>query len=169
MNKSLLFALFLILTALTLKAQTSTETPEAYQARMQWWHDARFGMFIHWGAYSVPAGVHNGIELPSASEWIMATGNITPKEYEQYPARFNPINFDADAWVKTARDAGMKYLVITSKHHDGFCIWDSKITGYDVMDFAPYKHDPLKDLSKACKKYGIRFGLYHSIFTVMNI
>jgi alpha-L-fucosidase len=163
MNKSLLFALFLILTALTLKAQTSTETPEAYQARMQWWHDARFGMFIHWGAYSVPAGVHNGIELPSASEWIMATGNITPKEYEQYPARFNPINFDADAWVKTARDAGMKYLVITSKHHDGFCIWDSKITGYDVMDFAPYKHDPLKDLSKACKKYGIRFGLYHSI------
>ncbi len=164
MNKPFYFFFILLLTALNTTGQsTLTESSSQYNQRMQWWHDARFGMFIHWGAYAVPAGWHNGTELPGASEWIMETGSISPATYEQYPARFNPRNFNADAWVKTARDAGMKYLVITSKHHDGFCMWNSAISGYDVIDFAPYRHDPLKDLSKACKKYGIHFGLYHSI------
>ncbi len=97
------------------------ETKEQIDARMQWWHDARFGMFIHWGIYSVPAGVYKGQDVPGIGEWIMNTAKIPIEEYEQFGKEFNPVKFNASQWVKTAKDAGMKYIVITSKHHDGFC------------------------------------------------
>ena len=130
---------------------------------MKWWRDARFGMFIHWGAYSVPAGIHKGKEVKGIGEWIQYYEKIPAKEYETYAKQFNPDKFDADAWAKTMKEAGMKYVVITSKHHDGFSLWNSKVSDYDIVDFAPYGKDVLKALSEACKKQGIKFGLYHSI------
>jgi alpha-L-fucosidase len=110
-------------------------------------------MFIHWGVYSIPA----------RGEWVMYNEKIPVKEYEKFPPQFNPVKFDADRWVQIAKNAGMKYIVITSKHHDGFCMWDSKVSSYDIMDATPFKRDVLKELSAACRKEGIKFCLYHSI------
>ncbi len=93
----------------------------------------------------------------------MQNAKIPIEEYEEYARKFNPTSFDAEKWVATAKDAGMKYMVITSKHHDGFCLWDSEVTDYDIVDYSPYGKDILKALSEACKKQGIKFGLYHSI------
>lgn len=145
------------------KVDYLNESRADFHERMAWWRDARFGMFIHWGAYAVPAGVHNGEETEFIAEWIMNSARIPIAEYEDYVRQFDPQQFDADRWMQLASEAGMKYLVITSKHHDGFCLWDSEVSDYDIMDFSPYKKDVLKALSAACKKYGIRFGLYHSI------
>src|SRR5205085_2826587 len=115
--------------------------------RMQWWRDARFGMFIHWGLYSIPGGEWNGKVTPKKSgEWIMNDLHIPVAEYEKLQQQFNPVKFDAKEWARIAKDAGMKYVVITSKHHDGFCLWDSKVTDYDVMN-TPFKRDILKELS----------------------
>ncbi|GAA3576088.1 alpha-L-fucosidase [Snuella lapsa] len=139
------------------------ESEADFNKRMTWWRDARYGMFIHWGVYAVPAGEYQGKPVKGIGEWIMQRGQIPVKDYEAFAKAFNPVKFDADAWVKLIRDAGMKYLVITSKHHDGFALWDSKVSDYDMVDFAPYGKDVLKALSEACKKYGIKFGLYHSI------
>jgi len=129
--------------------------------RMEWWRDARFGMFIHWGLYAVPAGQWKDRE--DHGEWIMNSGRIPVEEYEKFAQQFNPIKFDAKQWVSIAKNAGMKYIVITSKHHDGFCLWDSKVSNYDIMDATPFKRDVLKELSEACKKHGIRLCFYHSI------
>jgi len=131
--------------------------------RMDWWRKARFGMFIHWGIYSVPAGEWKGKKIPGAGEWIMQQAKIPVSEYEQLAKQFNPVKFNADEWVQIAKDAGMKYIVITSKHHDGFCMWDSKVTDYDIADATPFKRDVLKELALACKKQGIRLCFYHSI------
>lgn len=132
--------------------------------RMEWWRDARFGMFIHWGAYAIPGGERNGEVCKGGAEWIMDKLDYTIEDYEkEVTAKFNPVKFDADAWVKMAQDAGMKYIVLTSKHHDGFCLWDSEITHYDVMEACPFKRDIVKELSEACKKADMRFCLYHSI------
>ncbi len=131
--------------------------------RMEWWRDARFGMFIHWGLYAVPAGTYNGQRIPGIGEWIMNKGQIPVKEYEKFAGQFNPIGFNADKWVRIAKDAGMKYIVITSKHHDGFCLWDSQVTDYDIMDASPFKRDILAELAKACKKHNVKLCFYHSI------
>ena len=139
------------------------ESAKAKSGRMAWWRGAKFGMFIHWGVYSVPAGEYRGRVVDGASEWIMNSAPIPVSEYEGYTARFNPVKFDADAWAKLAADAGMKYLVITSKHHDGFCMWDSKVSDYDVMDRTPFRRDVMKELSEACRRHGVRFCMYHSI------
>ncbi|MDO5977475.1 alpha-L-fucosidase [Flavivirga spongiicola] len=139
------------------------ESKEAFNERMEWWRKARFGMFIHWGVYSVPAGIYKDKQVNGIGEWIMQNGQIPVKEYEAFAKQFNPEKFNADAWAKTMKEAGMKYVVITSKHHDGFGLWDSKVSNYDIVDFAPYGKDILKALSEACKKYDIKFGLYHSI------
>ncbi|MGB5205870.1 MAG: alpha-L-fucosidase, partial [Eudoraea sp.] len=139
------------------------ESTESFDERMRWWRDARFGMFIHWGPYSVPAGIYNGKEVNSTGEWIMNTAPIPISEYEEYAKQFDPQKFDAKKWARTMKEAGMKYMVITSKHHDGFALWDSKVSDYDIVDFSPYGQDILKALSEACKEEGIRFGVYHSI------
>lgn len=139
------------------------ETQSNKEERMEWWTDAKFGMFIHWGIYSVPAGWYKGEMVSGISEWIMDAAKIPVKEYEKFAAEFNPVEYDAEKWVKIAKQAGMKYIVITSKHHDGFSIWNSKITNYDIVDFTPYKKDLLKPLAAACKKEGIKLGFYHSI------
>jgi alpha-L-fucosidase len=132
-------------------------------ARMEWWRDARFGMFIHWGVYSVPAGFFQGKPVPGIGEWIEASGAIPPEEYAKFPPRFNPVKYDAKQWVRIMKDAGVKYVVITSKHHDGFAMFDSKLTDWDIVDATPYKRDVLRDLSRECKKAGIKFCTYHSI------
>ena len=139
------------------------ETREDFDQRMKWWREARFGMFIHWGVYAVPAGVHNGVETKGVGEWIQLTAKIPIPEYENHAKQFNPTKYDAEEWAKLMKKAGMKYVVITSKHHDGFALWDSKVSKYDVLDFAPYGKDILKSLATACKAQGIKFGLYHSI------
>ncbi|MHC4327998.1 MAG: alpha-L-fucosidase [Planctomycetota bacterium] len=131
--------------------------------RMKWWREARFGMFIHWGLYAVPAGEWKGKRIKGIGEWIMERADIPVSEYEPLTKQFNPIKFNADQWVRIAKNAGMKYIVITSKHHDGFCLWDSKVTDYDIIDATPFGRDILKELSKACKKHGIRLCFYHSI------
>ena len=139
------------------------ESDEDFDARMKWWRDAKFGMFIHWGVYSVPAGIYNGEEVKGIGEWIMEKGKIPVEEYEKFAKKFNPVDFDAREWAKIMKQAGMKYVIITSKHHDGFALWDSKYSEYDMVDYTPFKRDILKELSAACKEEGIRFGMYHSI------
>jgi alpha-L-fucosidase len=132
------------------------------QDRMAWWHEARFGMFIHWGIYSIPAGIYRGNDIPGIGEWIMNSAKIPVSEYAEYAVRFNPVNFNAEQWVLLARDAGMKYIVITSKHHDGFAMFGSKASPYNIVAATPFKRDPLKELADACKKYGLRLGFYYS-------
>ena len=139
------------------------ETPAEFDARMEWFREAKFGMFIHWGLYSVAAGEWNGKPVRGIGEWIQSNARITVEDYAPLQQRFNPVKFDAKRWVEIAKDAGMKYIVITSKHHDGFCLWNSALTDWDVggSPFAP--RDPLKELADACAEAGIRLGFYHSI------
>jgi alpha-L-fucosidase len=144
------------------------DKPLPKEERMQWWHEARFGMFIHWGLYAIPAGEWKGQKIPGLGEWIMNNAKIPVSEYEKLAGEFNPVKFDAEQWVQIAKNAGMKYIVITSKHHDGFCMWDSKVTNYDIMDATPFKRDVLKELSEACKKNGIRLCFYYSIMDWHN-
>jgi len=139
------------------------ESQEEFDDRMEWWRDATFGMFIHWGVYAVLAGIYKEEKIPNIGEWIMNTAEIPISDYEEFAKQFNPIKYDAEEWVRIARDAGMKYIVITSKHHDGFSLWDSQVSEYDVMDFALIKRDLLGELRDACDKYGIRLCFYHSI------
>jgi len=130
-------------------------------ARMNWFRNAKFGMFIHWGVYSVPAGEWKGKK--NYAEWIQLQGKIPNSEYEKFSKEFNPVKFDAGEWARVASDAGMKYMVITAKHHDGFCMYDSKETKYDIVDATPYGKDPMKPLSKACRDAGMTFCFYYSI------
>jgi len=146
-----------------LKEGLRPETKARHDERMAWWRDAKFGMFIHWGVYSVPAGEWKGTIYPGISEWIMSHAMIPVEEYETLGPKFNPVGFDAEQWVKMAKNAGVKYIVITSKHHDGFAIYDSKISDYDIVDSTPYSRDILKALSRECEKQGIRFCTYYSI------
>jgi alpha-L-fucosidase len=156
-----LFALSLLTTPVFAQTNYLLETKAEKEKRLQWWTDATFGMFIHWGLYAVPAGEYKG--KGGGAEWIQETHRIPIPEYEQFAKQFNPVKFDATAWVKMAKDAGVKYIVITSKHHDGFSLWDSKVSEYDVMDATPFKRDIMKELSEACKAQGIIFCMYHSI------
>ncbi len=138
------------------------ETVEQRDVRMEWWREARFGLFIHWGVYSVPAGTYKGEKIGGIGEWIMHNAKIPVSEYKAYAQEFNPVNYDPKAWVKMAKDAGMKYIVITSKHHDGFALFNSKVTDWDVVDATPYGKDLLKPLVKEAKKAGIKIGFYYS-------
>ncbi|MCC6426152.1 MAG: alpha-L-fucosidase [Phycisphaerales bacterium] len=128
--------------------------------RLAWWTDARFGMFIHWGLYAVPAGKWG--DRTDHGEWIRDTGRIPVDQYDKFLADFNPVKFNADAIVLAAKNAGMKYIVITSKHHDGFALFDSKMTDWDVMS-TPFKRDIMKELADACARHGIAMCWYHSI------
>jgi alpha-L-fucosidase len=133
------------------------------EERLEWWHEARFGMFIHWGVYALYAGQYNGHEqAQGGAEWIMNRCKIPVAEYREKAKEFNPVNYDPELWVKMAKDAGMKYLVITSKHHDGFALFDSKASDWDITDATSYGKDLLTPLAEACKKHGIRLGFYYS-------
>ena len=140
-------------------AQTA---PLSHDAKLKWFREAKFGLFIHWGLYAVPAGEWKGQPVAGLGEWIMNRAKIPVKEYEPLAAQFNPTRFNAEEWVQLAEDAGMKYLVITSKHHDGFAMYHSAVTKYNVFDATPFHRDPLKELAAACARHGIKFGLYYS-------
>lgn len=145
-------------------AAASKKTPADAERdrKFKWFRDARFGMFIHWGIYAVPAGTWKGKQIEGIGEWIMSRAPISIKEYEPLAKEFNPVKFNAEEWVQLAKDAGMKYLVITSKHHDGFAMYESAASRYDIVEATPFKRDPMKELAAACKKHGITFGFYYS-------
>lgn len=130
--------------------------------RLKWWHEARFGMFIHWGLYAVPAGKWNGKRTDGIGEWIMHDMKIPISDYEKLAENFNPVKFDAEEWADIAQRAGMKYLVITAKHHDGFCMFDSPTNPYNIVNCTAFKRDPMKELAEACKKRGIKMCFYYS-------
>lgn len=166
MKKIAVLTLFLTLFA-SANAQDKVdylqETPEAYQKRMQWFTDAKYGMFIHFGLYSQLGGEWEGKVPGDYAEWIQANADIPAQVYAMLTSTFNPKDFDADFIAKTAKAAGMKYIVITSKHHEGFCLWDSEFTNFDVAS-TPFKgRDILAELSAACKKHGLKFCTYYSI------
>ena len=145
-----------------LRAGEATETKEQRDTRMGWWRDAKFGLFIHWGVYSVPAGFYEEKPVRGIGEWIMNNGKIPMTNYQAFAKDFNPVKFNADDWVKAAKDAGMKYIVITSKHHDGFAMFCSQASPWNICDASPYGKDVLKPLAEACRKYGMKLGFYYS-------
>ncbi len=157
--KKILFVIMMIIGSFQ-SGFAQSELPR--NERMQWWRDARFGMFIHWGVYAVPAGIYNDHKINKAAEWIMNRGKIPVPEYQAFAKQFNPVNYDADAWVSMAKDAGMKYIVITAKHHDGFALFKTKVSQWNAVDATPYGKDLLLPLAAACKKYGIKLGFYYS-------
>jgi alpha-L-fucosidase len=131
-------------------------------SRMAWWSKARFGMFIHWGVYSVPAGVYNDKKIPGLGEWIMHDAKIPVDTYQAYAKDFNPTEYNPEQWVQTAKAAGVKYIVITTKHHDGFAMFDSKASDWNIVKRTPYGKDVIKMLADACRKYGMKLGFYYS-------
>ena len=179
MNKIILYSLILVFVCLTESCKTEkkvnidelrTEWEQmnlTKQESLDWFEEARYGMFIHWGISSIPGGMWKGKTMeemgrPWVAEWVQYVAKIPRDEYAMLAEQFNPEKFDADAVAKLAFDAGMKYLVITSKHHDGFGMYDSKVSEFDIVDATPYGKDVLEQLYKACKKYGIEFGIYYS-------
>ncbi|MBL7700052.1 MAG: alpha-L-fucosidase [Chitinophagaceae bacterium] len=143
---------------------------ESKQNALKEYNDLKFGMFIHWGVYSKLGGVWKGVKIvpekfgPQATigEWIMHSAKIPRNEYCSVAKTFNPAQFDADLWVKLAKDAGMKYIIAMTKHHDGFSMYHSDVSDYNVYDYTEFKRDPIAEIYKACKKYGLRLGLYYS-------
>lgn len=133
------------------------------EERIVWWRDARFGAFVHWNASALFAGEWQGEAYMGYAEHIERMAKIPCAVYrEQVVGRFNPTAFDADAWVRLIKAAGMRYFVITAKHHDGFTMWDSEASDYNIVDASPFGRDPIAELKAACERYGIYFGLYYS-------
>ena len=169
MLKSLLILITFILPLGVIQAEIAPKQSAAELAksdldsRMEWFTQDRFGMFIHWGLYSSLAGEWQGKHVPGYAEWIQARANIPTEGYAPLSKNFNPSNYDPEKWVLAAKKAGMKYIVITTKHHDGFCLWPSDVTTFDIDDASPFKRDILDELSAACKKHGIKFGTYYSL------
>lgn len=130
--------------------------------KQQWFKDAKYGLFIHWGLYSLLAGEYKGQRTDRIAEWIMNYLNIPVEEYEKLAQQFNPTAFDADAIVRRAKEWGMKYIVFTSKHHEGFAMWDSKCSDYNVVKATPYGKDIIRQLREACDKYDMKLGFYYS-------
>jgi len=160
MNKILMFCLLIALSLINKPSKghpaennQPKELVNKGASRTEWFTDARFGMFIHWGAYAVPA----------KGEWAMHSERIPYKEYEQIARTFQPSDFNAAEIVSMAKNAGMKYLVITAKHHDGFCMWDTKLTDYNIVKWGGFNRDPLKELAAECKKQGMKLGFYYSV------
>jgi alpha-L-fucosidase len=139
-----------------------SESAANRDARMRWWREARFGMFIHWGLYSIPAGTWDGKRVPGIGEWIMNSGSIPVTDYKALASQFNPTAFSAHDIVALARSAGMKYIVITSKHHDGFAMFDSKADPFNIVAATPFHRDPIRELADECRKQGIKLGFYYS-------
>jgi alpha-L-fucosidase len=148
--------------AIAIEAEGSQPVDAAKAKRLEWFREAKYGLFIHWGLYAIPAGQWQSKRIPGIGEWIMNRAQIPVKTYEQFAKQFNPVKFNADEWVRLAKDAGMKYIVITSKHHDGFALFKSRASAYNVVDATPFKRDILKELADACARGGIRLGFYYS-------
>lgn len=164
-NTIMLVCLFLLLPTCERTVDHNLETQSINkEERLRWFKEAKFGMFIHWGLYSRLAGEWNGKKIPVGqnAEWIMKRLQIPVKEYRRMAHQFNPSKFNAEDWVKLAKNAGMKYMVITAKHHDGFAMYHSKVSDYNIVDATPFKRDPIKELSKVCQKEGIKFCFYYS-------
>jgi len=149
--KKIIFSLFTIVISLQLSAQPYTPTPENLKAR-EWFSNAKFGLFIHWGPFSIPG----------QGEWVMNNLNITVKNYTRLMDFFNPIDFDAHQWVAMAKDAGMKYITLITRHHDGFSMWDTKYSDFNIMN-SPYHKDIVKMIADECHKQGIKLFLYYSL------
>ncbi len=160
---------FIILSSLAINYPLSSQDPshmiedEHRDERMQWWREARFGLFIHWGIYSIPAGVWKGeTSKKNYAEWAMHNFKIPLEEYSQLAKEFNPVKFDADKWAQLAADAGMGYFVLTTKHHDGFAMFDSDVSEYNIVDATPFKRDVFRELAEAFRKKGLKAGAYYS-------
>ena len=159
MKSKILIFIFL----LSLSGMACEQKPEQSNDKMDWWREARFGMFIHWGPYCLWGGEYHGHQQRrGGAEWIMNRCKIPVAEYQEVAATFNPVKYNADAWVRLAKDAGMKYIVITSKHHDGFAMFKSNASKFNIVDFTPYKKDVIDELAKACRKHGMKLGFYYS-------
>lgn len=139
-----------------------TEPADGREAVSQW-ESQKFSMFIHWGLYSIPAGVWENQQIKGYSEQIKGHAKISTEAYRKLAPQFNPTHWDADSIALLAKKAGMKSIVITAKHHDGFCLFDSKYTEFDVVEATPFKKDILKDLAAACKRHNLKFGVYFSL------
>ena len=157
MKKTKLLLVVLVVLAQGLMAQETP--PKEYQARYQevmkqtqWWREARFGMFIHFGAYAVPG----------RGEWVKSNERLTTEQYQKYVDAFNPVDFDARKWARAAKAAGMKYAVLTAKHHDGFCLFDSKLTDYKLSTRFGGR-DVVREFLDAFRAEGLKVGLYYSI------
>lgn len=166
-----LYLLCFLLVAETLAQQNQDEIKDKWQKMhdskqqaLESFNDAKFGMFIHWGIYSVPAGIWKDEKIPGIGEWIMYRAEIPRNEYRKLANVFNPVNFDAEEWVKLAKEAGMKYIVAMPKHHDGFAMYDTDVTTYDIIDATPFNRDPIQELYEACQKEDLKFGIYYSQF-----
>ena len=155
-------AAWTVLGALGLRA-AEDDSPELAAAKA-WFREAQYGMMAHWGLYSLLAGEYRGKRMAQEyiGEWIQQLFRIPNAEYAKLAAAFNPIFFDAEEWVKTAQDAGMKYIVLTSKHHDGFALFHSKVSKFNVVDATPFGRDVVGELAEACRKHGMKLGLYYS-------
>ena len=141
---------------------SSQEAIPQMPERFKWFEEAKFGLFIHWGLFSIPASMWNGVPASRTSEYIMMQKEIPARIYEKLAGHFNPFQFDAERWVQMAEDAGMKYIVFVSKHHDGFAMYHSKVSPYNVVDATPWKRDPLKELAESCRRHNMRLGVYYS-------
>lgn len=152
----------LILLTLFMSVQAA-DNKISQKEKMQWWQDAKFGMFVHWGPYSLYGGVYNGHnQRRGGAEWIMNRCKIPVREYKAKASTFNPVGFDADSLVLTAKNAGMKYIVFTTKHHDGFAMFGSKASNFNIVDYTSYGRDIVDDVVKACKRHGLKIGFYYS-------
>jgi alpha-L-fucosidase len=151
-SKAAVIVLAFLFFSASAKIFLAQETEAQREARMKWWTEARFGMFIHWGSYA----------LAARHEWVKNNEHITDEEYQKYFEHFNPDLYDPKEWARIARNAGMKYFVITTKHHEGFCLWDSKYTDYKATN-TPYGKDLIKPLVKAMRDEGLRVGFYYSL------
>ncbi|MCM1037160.1 MAG: alpha-L-fucosidase [Bacteroides sp.] len=156
----LLMTIAILLPAQSIAAGTKSSTGDD---KMQWWRDARFGMFIHWGPYAQWGGVYNGyLQRGGGTEWIMNRCKIPVAEYSERAASWDPVAWNPDSVAALAARAGMKYLVFTAKHHDGFAMYDSDVSDFNIVDHTPYGRDVVKELAEACKRHGLRFGIYYS-------
>ena len=140
----------------------ANETPTQRDARMSWWREAKFGMFIHWGVYAVPAGTYKDKQIRGIGEWIMRNGKIPVSEYKAFAQQFNPTQYDPAAWAALAHEAGMRYMIITAKHHDGFALFPSAASDWNVVTATPWKKDLIGPLAAAARAQGLKFGLYYS-------
>jgi alpha-L-fucosidase len=160
--KRFFLAALLMAAAMTGFCQTNAPAaaPEAAPDKMDWFRDAKFGMFIHWGIYTELAGIYG--DKTDGGEWMMSSKKIPIAEYSALAAQFNPVRFDANDWVRLAAEAGQRYMVVTAKHHDGFAMYHSRVSPYNIVDATPFGRDVIAELAQACREQGLRFGFYYS-------